>query len=351
MAKDERRQQDEIKQILYSDSPQVQPVGRPRSRGVNRPPQQENLFSPEPPRQNVQQAAQNPQNGRQLRPMPQGQRSKVRSFEKAPYASGQSRSSPRPVAESSSGAVTWLLLLLVLVLMAVAVFLVYTLLNGGFGGGALGGTQNTARLAPPKEALLPQTQDAGQEYINQSIFIGDSNFERLREYGMVEASTVAAKQGIGIASVVNDAFMEVTGQTSPLTISQTMAAVRPRRILIMLGTNDVPNMAPEDFAALCKDVLKDLKKSAPSSDIVVAAIPPVANWKDSEMLNSSAVRQFNQVLLEVCKKEGFAYLDSYAALADDGGYLPEAYTDDGYHLTQAALQKLLEYYRTHAYNP
>ena len=359
MAKDERRQQDELRQILYEEAAHpVPPVGRPRARGVQPPPQaaQPPYQRPAPPPR--QQPHQGPPQGQQARPAPppvpqgQGQRGRVRGFEQAPYsgAAPRARTATSQPAPKGGGAVTWLLLLLVLLLLAAAGFLVFTLFNGGLGGLSLGGKANT-RALPSGGGLLTQTADAGDAYVAQTIFIGDSNFERMREFSLVDASTVAAKVGIGIASVTGEPFIEVTGKDEPLTISQTMAAVGPRRMLVMLGTNDVPNMSAEDFAKNYQAVLEDLRKSAPNGDIVVSAIPPVASWKDSEMLNASAVRQFNQALLALCEAEDYPYLDTYAALADDSGYLPEAYTDDGYHLTQEALQKVLEYYRTHAYNP
>lgn len=380
---EERSQQEQARQILYDNAHPHSVTGRPRARGVQgaggRQPrraqqvqaQQQAQQTPPPRRQTYQQPrpAQQPQQlfeeeyepqpqpRQQAAPSQQAQRrGRGRSFEQAAY-SGATQTRTRAAAQvrekpskGKSNAVTWLLVVLVLVLLAAAGYLVFLLFNGGLGNLSLPGTK-PAQKALPEGGVLVETADAGDGYVAQTIFVGDSNFERLREYGLVDAGTVAAKVGIGAGGITTDPFIEVTGQDSALTIAQTMAAIGPNRILVMMGTNDVPTMTADEFAATYKAALAELRKSAPNADIVVAAIPPVANWKDSEMLNASAVRQFNEALLALCKAEGYPYLDTYAALADGNGYLPEAYTDDGYHLTQQALDVLLQYYRTHAYNP
>lgn len=380
---EERSQQEQARQSMYDNAHPHSVTGRPRARGVQgaggRQPrraqqvqaQQQAQQTPPPRRQTYQQPrpAQQPQQlfeeeyepqpqpRQQAAPSQQAQRrGRGRSFEQAAY-SGATQTRTRAAAQvrekppkGKSNAVTWLLVLLVLALLAAAGYLVFLLFNGGLGNLSLPGTK-PAQKALPEGGVLVETADAGDSYVAQTIFVGDSNFERLREYGLVDAGTVAAKVGIGAGGITTDPFIEVTGQDSPLTIAQTMAAIGPNRILVMMGTNDVPTMTADEFAATYKAALAELRKSAPNADIVVAAIPPVANWKDSEMLNASAVRQFNEALLALCKEEGYPYLDTYAALADGNGYLPEAYTDDGYHLTQQALDVLLQYYRTHAYNP
>lgn len=389
---DERSQQEQARQILYDNAHPHSVSGRPRARGVQgaggRQPrraqqqqaQQQAQQTPPPRRQTYQQPQRQtyqappqqqlfeeeeyePQPRPQAAPQQQAQaprRGRGRSsFEQAGYSSGATQTRARAAAgtqmrekepKGKSNAVTWLLVLLVLALLAAAGYLVFLLFNGGLGNLSLGGGK-TAQKALPEGGVLVETADAGDGYVANTIFVGDSNFERLREYGLVDAGTVAAKVGIGAGGITTDPFIEVTGQSSALTIAQTMAAIGPNRILVMMGTNDVPTMTADEFAATYKAALAELRKSAPKADIVVAAIPPVADWKDSEMLNASAVRQFNEALLAMCKAEGYPYLDTYAALADGNGYLPEAYTDDGYHLTQQALDVLLQYYRTHAYNP
>lgn len=398
---DERNQQEQARQILYDDAHPHSVSGRPRARGVNsaggrqpRRAQQAPQQQPPPvrrqqvyqqpaqpqqaqPRQQVyqqqaprQQAPQQlfeeelyepqyepepeyepqpRQAGRQAQPQRRG---RARSFEAASAAPARARAQvkEKPAKSGKSGVVTWLLVLLVLLLLAVAGYLVFLLFNGGLGSLSLGGGAAKQDL-PPGGALLAETADAGDAYVSETIFVGDSNFERLRQYGLVDAGTVAAKVGIGVGGITTDAFIEVTGQSSNLTIAQTMAAIGPKRMLVMMGTNDVSNMSVDEFITAYEASLAELRKSAPDAAIVVAAIPPVAQWKDSEMLNASSVRQFNEALLAMCEEAGYPYLNAYEALAGDDGYLPEAFTDDGYHLTQEALDMILQYYRTHAYNP
>ena len=53
---------------------------------------------------------------------------------------------------------------------------------------------------------------------------------------------------------------------------------------------------------------------------------------------------------EIAEEEGVRYIDLAAAVKDENGDLPEtSHIGDGYHLSKDALEDVLMYIRTHAY--
>lgn len=210
--------------------------------------------------------------------------------------------------------------------------------------------QDEDLLQPGGTPQLQPTRDAGTAYVEETLFIGDSNFVRLWMFGLAEQDSVLAEAGIGVWDAAYATLAEADGQ--PLTYAAAARALRPKRILIMLGTNDVGNQGIAEFERGYKALLAVLKSACPQSSIVVAGIPPAAQATSYTKLTPKSIDEYNAAILRVCTESGVPYLDTIEALCGADGYCPAEYTEgDGLHLTAAALEELLGYYRAHAYNP
>ena len=73
---------------------------------------------------------------------------------------------------------------------------------------------------------------------------------------------------------------------------------------------------------------------------------------DGYDLNNALIREFNALLLAYAEENGFYYLDSYEALADEKGELPYELCADpealAVHPNYAGCAVWLEYLYTHA---
>lgn len=217
-------------------------------------------------------------------------------------------------------------------------------------GSGAGIQKENAISSFPGGVLLP-SEDAGQDYIDETLFIGDSNTVRMYVYGLVPLENIMALEGMGIESVTGLPCVYFTGESRPCTIPQAIARVKPRRIVMTFGTNNANGTySVESFLDLYRDAVQAIQDTYPDCDLILNAIPPVCkrrSYPDTEM---ETIEAFNQAILTLAEEKHLPYLNSSEALIGADGYaIPEYWVEDGLHMNRSALETLLEYVRTHAY--
>lgn len=199
-------------------------------------------------------------------------------------------------------------------------------------------------------ALLTGTADAGDAYQEQTLFIGDSNTVRLYANGLISLQQFCAKEGIGTSAALNEGIVTFKRDDNRYTIAQAVAKMKPRRVVIMLGTND-NGMAVEEFINNYTALVQAIQESYPYTDIIVNTVPPVpANHANYPNMDQTKIDDFNMALLSMCEQMGLKFLNTAEVLKDANGYGREDYYQSGdIHLKPAGLKALLSYLRTHAY--
>lgn len=199
-------------------------------------------------------------------------------------------------------------------------------------------------------ALLTGTADAGDAYQEQTLFIGDSNTVRLYANGLISLQQFCAKEGIGTSAALNEGIVTFKRDDNRYTIAQAVAKMKPRRVVIMLGTND-NGMSTEDFISHYTALVQAIQASYPYTDIIVNTVPPVpSNHSNYPNMDQTRIDDFNMALLTMCEQLDVKFLNSAEALKDANGYGNVDYYQSGdIHLKPAGLKVLLKYLRTHAY--
>ena len=199
-------------------------------------------------------------------------------------------------------------------------------------------------------ALLPETADAGEDYQKETLFIGDSNTVRLYANGLVSLQQFCAKEGIGTHAALTEGIVTFKKDNNSYTIAQAVAKMKPRRVVIMLGTND-NGMGVEEFINNYTALVQAIQESYPYTDIIVNTVPPVpANHANYPNMDQTKIDDFNMALLSMCEQMGLKFLNTAEVLKDANGYGREDYYQSGdIHLKPAGLKALLSYLRTHAY--
>ena len=206
------------------------------------------------------------------------------------------------------------------------------------------------QISETSAALLPETADAGESYQKETLFLGDSNTVRLYANGLISLQQFCAKEGIGTHAALNEGIVTFKKDSSTYTIAQAVAKMKPRRVVIMLGTNDT-GMSVDEFISNYTALVQAIQESYPYTDIIVNTVPPVpANHANYPHMDQTKIDDFNMALLSMCEQMGLKFLNSAEALKDANGYGREDYYQTGdIHLKPVGLKAMLSYLRTHAY--
>lgn len=198
-------------------------------------------------------------------------------------------------------------------------------------------------------ALLTETADAGTDYLNDTLFLGDSNTVRLYNNGLISLQQFCAKEGIGTQVALNEGIVTFKKDSNHYTIPQAVAMMKPRRVVMTFGTNDTGMEVP-DFIAHYTALIQAIQQSYPYTDIIVNTVPPVpVDHSNYPHMDQAKIDDFNMALLDLCEQLGVRFLNSAEALKGSDGYgIADYYTSGDIHLKSAGLKAVLNYLRTHA---
>jgi len=198
-------------------------------------------------------------------------------------------------------------------------------------------------------ALLTETADAGTDYLNDTLFLGDSNTVRLYNNGLISLQQFCAKEGIGTQVALSEGIVTFKKDSSHYTIPQAVAMMKPRRVVMTFGTNDT-GMEVSDFIAHYTALIQAIQQSYPYTDIIVNTVPPVpVDHSNYPHMDQAKIDDFNMALLDLCEQLGVRFLNSAEALKGSDGYgIADYYTSGDIHLKSAGLKAVLSYLRTHA---
>ena len=198
-------------------------------------------------------------------------------------------------------------------------------------------------------ALLTETADAGTDYLNDTLFLGDSNTVRLYNNGLISLQQFCAKEGIGTQVALSEGIVTFKKDSNHYTIPQAVAMMKPRRVVMTFGTNDTGMEVP-DFIAHYTALIQAIQQSYPYTDIIVNTVPPVpADHSNYPHMDQAKIDDFNMALLDLCEQLGVRFLNSAETLKGSDGYgIADYYTSGDIHLKSAGLKAVLNYIRTHA---
>lgn len=207
--------------------------------------------------------------------------------------------------------------------------------------------------------VLPQTADAGRSYVDETLFIGDSNTARYLMYADETGKAFTSlNNNIGVVSMGAGAITTLQcekfkGSSTMYTVPEAVAMLKPKRIIICYGTNNLGGSSTDatKFISTYLQGLQAIQKAWPYCDIIVSAIPPLDKQRENTNLTMTQVDAYNAALVTMCEENGYKFLNSAEVLRDSNtGWAKTDYTlSDGVHLSKVAVTAYFNYVRTHAY--
>ncbi len=214
-------------------------------------------------------------------------------------------------------------------------------------------------------ALLAETEDRGQNYIDSFIFIGESTTYHLKSRGVLSGGKDTKQVWANSSGTLNmsltiaetEIIYPETGEK--LTFHEAAARKKPEYVLLSFGLNGaVQNIRKgKDYYKTCyKKLIYAIREGSPDTKIILGSAYPVAenmnmsNYSvDLDTLNRY-IDVINGWSLELAEEEGCRFLALDEAVKDENGRLRLDYqAGDGHHLTAEAYRQILAYIRTHGY--
>lgn len=206
------------------------------------------------------------------------------------------------------------------------------------------------------KTVLAESEDAGQDYIDKIVFLGDSTTYGLRRYKVLSGGKDTTQvwtptNGTITLSYANTVLIWYPETDKEMTIKDAAALKKPEYLVITLGVNGVSFMGEEYFKKEYGKLIKSIQDASPDTKIILQSIFPVAsNYELLKSINNEKIDAANEWVVQIAEEYGVKYLDTNSRLRDENGWLKDSYQNgDGLHLSEAGLNVELNNLRTHAW--
>ena len=202
---------------------------------------------------------------------------------------------------------------------------------------------------------LPETNDAGQEYIDKLTFLCDSSFIGVRDYGLLAGGTGTYQVwGTDTGSLrVSDlatGTIVYPSDGSSITIADAAMIAKPAILVVCIGQDGLNAVDETAFKASYAAMITGIQSASPDTKIICCSISSViANYTGSDGLTTIMISEANDWIREVCEATGVYFTDSGKAVGDGTGAVLTSYlSTNGKTLNSSGINEVLSYLRTHA---
>lgn len=203
--------------------------------------------------------------------------------------------------------------------------------------------------------ILKETDSAGDSYINETIFYGDSITENFAYYGSIPWNIVWAKASLTPESALTWK-VPIRPYGVEMTLVEAVKTYKPKRLIITLGANAVAVMTESYFIKTYEELVAQVKEANKDTLIIVQSIFPVdIRWdvraNTNSTINNTKINRLNYLLAEMCERQEVKFLNTATILKDEIGRLRQGYgyESDGIHPLPLGNSKVMKYIKNHAY--
>lgn len=121
-----------------------------------------------------------------------------------------------------------------------------------------------------------------------------------------------------------DDIIGISNRTSHLS------NIHPKKVFVMGGINASQFISLNAFKRRYDNLLNNLRKNAPNSEIFIQSILPVSNGKKGCPSNKKIIK-LNNIIKDLCDDYRFTFIDLHSLYCSDNE-MPKELTKDGLHL-------------------
>ncbi|MBP5166004.1 MAG: hypothetical protein ILP09_01940, partial [Oscillospiraceae bacterium] len=195
-------------------------------------------------------------------------------------------------------------------------------------------------------ADIPESEAVDDEYFSDSAFIGNSIMEGFMLYGGIKTADYYAKKSINVVNISTNQV--IPSPEGDITIMDALASKAHSKIFILLGINEI-SFSTDRFCECYGSLIADIRELQPEADIYILSLTPVTRSKSEEgsKFSKEHILEYNDSLRRLAVKEKVHYVDIYASMADEEGFLPENGSFDGIHPYSQYYRQWADCLRTH----
>lgn len=135
----------------------------------------------------------------------------------------------------------------------------------------------------------------------------------------------------------------ISGDTSDRLldrIEKTVLNIKPKNMVLLIGTNDIGIGADNDFIAEnVEKIIEQSKKRCKSINIILEAVYPInTKIRKQGRRNNGKILLLNEKLKSVAERQRIEFVDLTSALSDEDGMFKAEYTYDGLHANANAYE-------------
>lgn len=223
------------------------------------------------------------------------------------------------------------------------------------------GSGNVTELTPGTSGgagsllTLPETNDAGQEYIDKLTFLCDSSFIGVRDYGLLAGGTGTYQVwgtdsgSLRVADLAS-ATIVYPSDGSSVTIADAAMIAKPEILVICVGQDGLNAVDEATFKTSYSAMITGIQSASPDTKIICCSISSVGpNYTGADGLSTIIVSDANDWIREVCESTGVYFTDSAKAVGDGTGAVLSSYlSSNGKTLNSSGITEILNHLRTHA---
>ncbi len=199
-------------------------------------------------------------------------------------------------------------------------------------------------------------------YFNDAVFIGDSisyGFELYVTEKRANGETVLGEaQFLTSGSLsygnllwdVSDESVHPTYNGEKMKLEDAIAQIKPGKIFILLGTNDVALYGVEQTIANADTEISRMLEASPGAEIFIMSTTPKYSPAESNVdgaLNNADIDALNVAMRQFAVEKGYNFMNIAPLFKDETGGLVADYCSDkegmGIHFTSAAYDIWLDF--------
>lgn len=211
--------------------------------------------------------------------------------------------------------------------------------------------------SPGVTYAVPASSPVDPSYFDDVVFVGDSVSLKLMYYdvanGCLGNAAYLTSGSLGVANALWDidradaVHPSYQGQT--VTVADGVKKTGRSKVYLMLGINDLALYGVDQTIDNLKTLTTQILRNAPDATLYIQSVTPL--YADLGSLSNSLINEYNVVLSNYCRDQGWYFVDVASVLRDTNGCLPRDYCSDpdgmGIHFTDTACRIWVDYLYTH----